>query len=208
MLLQVGSPVPPRPVPSSAASTGPAGASFAQIISCLRCFSKTHGPRLPQERVSNFHQQPARRSPGECSPRARVCQELPRAAAGLGPPAPLRRGSAAERSRARPRGSARTARPGPACPPGLVRAPRPLPAGGCAVPTPPAAGQCPRSASTTAPLTGAGAAASRPAQFSGAEPLAPFPGTLRGAFLPLEPPCCAKRGLTAGWDKRGWHGIG
>lgn len=39
---------------AAAAGTSPPGASSAQIISCLQCFSKTHSPRLPKEHVSNF----------------------------------------------------------------------------------------------------------------------------------------------------------
>lgn len=178
---------------AAAALTGPPGASSARIISCLRAFPKTHGPRLPEEHVP-FHQ------PGGGGTRPRRVpapgQGLPRAARPAGA--------------ARPSGAA----PGPRCarsPP--EPSPEPCaPAGGCALPTPSAAGavlpgQCPRSASRTARRRRGRRCRLRPAELSGAVPPAPLPWTLRGDSS-WNPRAAPSGGLTVGWDKTGWMGIG
>lgn len=110
--------------PSSAVPrTGSPSALLAQIISCLRCFSKTHSPRLPKEHISNFHLQRARRGRDEVLESARSgagCAKGCPEQRGSGPSSA--RGESAQRSRARPAG--------PVPSQGLCAAPRPLPAGG------------------------------------------------------------------------------
>lgn len=134
--------IPPRPVPRSgaaAAKTGPPDASFAQIVSCLRCLSKTHSPRLPKLTVLTFTSTPlggggtrSRRVPA-------LGQGLPRAAPSEGARAARSaRRRPAERSRAWPCGCAATARPRPSppraargrdarCPPRRLRGDAPAP---------------------------------------------------------------------------------